>query len=186
MKLQTLTSIPEADPSPYRPYFNQKNADKMRPVFDDILANPRNVFLSCADNDGVSVSTLQNRILYALRFLDEQGIEPKYRELRSQITTRRRSEPLGVVIIYKASTLAVKPAVSVSISLHKEDGKHWFEEFTEWVNLAKPLELFDSLQQFSGIVEITEEYEKALIKLGAQTGMELDINRGNGSFRAMR
>jgi hypothetical protein len=60
------------------------------------------------------------------------------------------------------------------------------ERFVDWVTAAQAGDMFDSIVYFGGIVTITNEDEQALIKLGAQLVLELDINKELGKFRAMR
>jgi len=184
MNLKTLTtSEPPPATAVYRPYYTEKNAITLKAVFDDLIANPRNAFID-ASEEGIGVSTLQNRILYGLLWLVENSDpEGKYKKFKNEYSTKRTAG--GVLIQQKNSVRMLVPAKLVAIA-SSEVQKSWLQVFTEWTTAAVDMEVFDSKERFGGKIEITNDGEAALVKLGAQLGLEMDISKETGSFKAMR
>jgi hypothetical protein len=168
--------------NPQRPYFTERTANLVQPMLDEIAAAKQSYFIS-AKSVECSASALHNKLNDGLRWLIHYHPDSAhYRELRACLKFRRLLH--GVEVIYaeptQYGTRAMQP---IAHSLAKQN---YLDTFLAWTQTAKELDVFDSKEHFSGSIPITDEDQTALIKVCASLGIELDLNKANGTFRAMR
>lgn len=187
MNYKPLSSLPvdltqlQTVSSSYRPYYTEKNALAVKGVFDTYLASPKPLLIPL--QGGVTIRTLYSQVTYGVKWLAERHADrAKYTGLRQSIRIKQTDR--GILIAPKTSSAT--PITSTAVSTLDTNPKSWMERFVDWVTAAQAGDMFDSIVYFGGIVTITNEDEQALIKLGAQLGLELDINKELGKFRAMR
>lgn len=186
MDLKDLKALPidesrlDLRASTYRPYFTENNANSVKHIFDTYLSDPRHTLVP-ASHSGYSVRTLYNRLWSGLKWLSERGLEPeKYKTLKDSISLRQTES--GILILPKKT---LRDLTSIAV-VDDNEKKKWFDKFVEWCGKAKENDLFDSYLFYGGVLSITDDDEKALIKFCAQTNVELDLNKKEGKFKAMR
>ena len=187
MEYNSLISSP-VDPtqltslaSTYRPYYTERNALSVKGVFDTYFASPKPTLVPIQGS--ITIRTLYNKVTYGLKWLaDRSNDRAKYQAIRASI--RMKQTDRGILLSPKSTDLGC--LTSNPVSSLDTNPTSWVERFIDWVTNAKTGEIFDSLTYFNGVVNVSNEDEQALIKLGAQLGLEMDINKEQGKFRAMR
>lgn len=168
----------------YRPYYSEDNAMSLKSIFDNLISQPSNYFFSAVQAQ-CSPSTLNSKFLYAIKWLcDNHSEKEKYRALRERILIRRTGT--GVNIVFREERPMLSSILTATMVADNTVKLSWFDTFVKWTTTAKEFDVFDSYQVFSGVVEITDSEEQALIKLCAPLGIELDVQKDAGKFKAMR
>jgi hypothetical protein len=167
--------------STYRPYYTPRNGIAVKNILDQFAASPKTTLIPV--QGGASARTLYNRVIYGCKWLAECHSEAaKYKAIRDSI--RFRQTDRGVLLLPR--DLEVAPITATPVSELDTKPTSWLDKFVEWVTTATEGQILDSVLYYGGILTITDGDEQALIKLGAQMGLELEIDKQHGKFRAMR
>jgi hypothetical protein len=187
MDSKNFTPIPITDEQAhavYRPYYSESNGMGLKPLFDGLIDSQQSCML-LSEQVKCAPSSLHSKLLYAIKWLSENHAEKeKYENFRKKVVFKRT--PRGVNIVFKSSLPTLSQQIT-PIAIATEIKKlAWLDMFMAWTGAAKELDVFDSAVVFGGTVNIDTESEQALIKICAPLGIELELNKELGKFRAMR
>ena len=182
--LTPIPAVASQERAVYRPYYNEDNARSLQSLYELVFNDRQSYFISSAQAQ-CSPSALHNKLLYGIKWLAENGSEQeKFSTIRKHIVFRRSQD--GVTIVWNTVASILNKVQPQAVAKQTDQTRNWFDQFCDWARTAKDLDVFDSTLVYGGKLDLAESDEVALIKFCAPLGMELEVDRTLGKFRAMR